>query len=305
MSRQTREELSGGMLQWLKGFCLTARTGSLSGAARELGCRQPAISYQIRQLEAELGVRLFRKKGSVLQLTEAGRTVLEKADDIFGMLRELRHELAPEGEPVGGEVTVVTTLAVALYYLSPRLEVFTRRFPMVRMRIEVRGFGAMCEQIMNGSADCAILSGASLPRGVQAEELFEAGLVLVAPRDHEPRLSASPALEELADVPFVALAGDGTVTPHLAPALEARDIRLNVAHVADNVVLAKALVTRGLGVGVMDDFVVSPEDAVHVYSLSAYCPARRFRLITRRRRMPSRQAAAFMDFLREGRNGAE
>lgn len=43
----------------------------------------------------------------------------------------------PEGEPVGGEVTVVTTLAVALYYLPPRLEVFTRRFPMVRMRIEV------------------------------------------------------------------------------------------------------------------------------------------------------------------------
>lgn len=173
-----------------EGLLSDGQDGESFGRGRELGCRQPAISYQIRQLEAELGVRLFRKKGSVLQLTEAGRTVLEKADDIFGMLRELRHELAPEGEPVGGEVTVVTTLAVALYYLPPRLEVFTRRFPMVRMRIEVRGFGAMCEQIMNGSADCAILSGASLPRGVQAEELFEAGLVLVAPRDHEPRLSA-------------------------------------------------------------------------------------------------------------------
>ncbi len=305
MPQSIRKELSGGMLQWLKGFCLTARVGSLSGAARELGCRQPAISYQIRQLEEELGVRLFQKKGNTLQLTEAGRTVLEKADNIFGLLRELRHELAPEDESVSGEVTMVTTLAVALHYLPPRLEAFARRCPRVGMRIEVRGFSAMCEQIMNGSADCAIFSGASLPRGAQAGELFGAKLVLVAPHVHELRLSDSPALEELADVPFVALARDGTVIPHLAPALEARNIRLNVAHVVDNVMLAKALVARGLGVAVMDDFVISPEDGLRVYDLSAYCPVRKFHLITRRHRMPSRQAVAFMDFLWEIRDGKE
>lgn len=303
MTEREREEPSGGMLQWLKGFCLTARKGSVSGAARDMGCRQPAISYQIRQLEEELGVQLFQRKGSALHLTEAGRTVLEKADNIFGLLRELRRELAPGDAPVSGELAIVTTLAVALHYLPPRLEAFARRCPGVEFRIEVCGAGAMCEQVMRGSADCAILGGASLPRGLEAEELFEAGLALVTPRDHGWNLSVAPTLEELAELPFVTLARDGTVIPHLMPALEARGIRLNVAHTVDNVMLAKALVTRGLGVAVMDDFVISPEDALRVYDLGAYCPVRKFRLVTRRNRIASRQAAAFMEFLRERREG--
>jgi LysR family transcriptional activator of nhaA len=81
-------------MQWLNYhhllyFWLSAREGSVTAAAKKLRLAQPTVSEQIRQLEESIGRPLFERKGRGLALTETGRTVLDYAEEIFGLGREL------------------------------------------------------------------------------------------------------------------------------------------------------------------------------------------------------------------------
>lgn len=81
-------------MQWLNYhhllyFWLSAREGSVTAAAKKLRLAQPTVSEQIRQLEESIGRPLFERRGRGLALTETGRTVLDYAEEIFGLGREL------------------------------------------------------------------------------------------------------------------------------------------------------------------------------------------------------------------------
>ncbi|MEN0000944.1 MAG: LysR family transcriptional regulator, partial [Pseudomonadota bacterium] len=86
----------------LRGFLKTAETGSLSAAARDLGLTQPTLSRQVKALEQALGVTLFERMGKNLVLTETGRELAARADqmsrtaDDLALMASGRSE-APEG----------------------------------------------------------------------------------------------------------------------------------------------------------------------------------------------------------------
>jgi LysR family transcriptional activator of nhaA len=86
-------------------FWTVARTGSVTRASEELRLAQPTISNQVRTLEASLGVKLLERQGRKLVLTDAGRTVLRYADDIFRTGQELQR--AARGLPTGQRVRLV------------------------------------------------------------------------------------------------------------------------------------------------------------------------------------------------------
>ena len=86
-------------------FWTVARAGSIARASEELRLAQPTISNQLKTLEASLGVKLLERQGRRLVLTDAGRTVLRFADDIFRTGRELQR--AVKGLPTGQGLRLV------------------------------------------------------------------------------------------------------------------------------------------------------------------------------------------------------
>jgi LysR family transcriptional activator of nhaA len=90
-------------------FWVVAREGSIARASAELRLAQPTISAQLRALEASLGQQLFTRTGRQLELTEAGRTVLGYADQIFGLGHELLDTL--KGRPAGRPMPLVIGIA--------------------------------------------------------------------------------------------------------------------------------------------------------------------------------------------------
>jgi LysR family transcriptional activator of nhaA len=86
-------------------FWTVARAGSIARASEELRLAQPTISNQLKTLEASLGVKLLERQGRRLVLTDAGRTVLRYADDIFRTGRELQR--AVKGLPTGQRLRLV------------------------------------------------------------------------------------------------------------------------------------------------------------------------------------------------------
>lgn len=107
-------------------FWTVAREGTIARAGEKLHLGQPAISTQLRQLEASLGVKLFQKAGRNLELTETGRTVYRYADEIFSLGRELTDTIKgrPTGKPIRFVVGIVDVLPklIAKRLLDPALQ---------------------------------------------------------------------------------------------------------------------------------------------------------------------------------------
>jgi LysR family transcriptional activator of nhaA len=108
-------------------FWTVARAGSIAKAGQELRLAQPTISNQLKTLESNLGVKLLERQGRRLVLTDAGRTVLRYADDIFRTGRELQR--AVKGLPTGQRLRLVAGVVdvipkrMAALLLQPAVDV--------------------------------------------------------------------------------------------------------------------------------------------------------------------------------------
>jgi LysR family transcriptional regulator, transcriptional activator of nhaA len=98
-------------------FWTVAREGTIAKASEVLLLAPPTISEQIRDLEKSLGVKLFRKQGRNLVLTEAGRVTHQYADEIFTRGRELSEVL--RGRAVGPPPVSRLALRMSFQNLSP------------------------------------------------------------------------------------------------------------------------------------------------------------------------------------------
>lgn len=113
-------------------FWTVAREGSVTLAAERLRLAQPTLSAQIHQLEKSLDVRLFKKEGRGLVLTDAGRTAFRYADSIFGLGKELREALS------GGMTDRAPLLAVGISDALPKLMVRNLLEPALHLPEPVR-----------------------------------------------------------------------------------------------------------------------------------------------------------------------
>jgi len=120
-------------LDLLRTFEAAARHLSFTLAGEELALSQPAVSRQIQQLEASLGVPLFERQYRALALTEAGRVMLRAVQDSLERL----HDAAARVRPAAAQrqVAITCTPGFASFWLIPRLAGFTAAHPEVDVRI--------------------------------------------------------------------------------------------------------------------------------------------------------------------------
>jgi LysR family glycine cleavage system transcriptional activator len=121
-------------LNALRAFEAAARLLSFNAAAEELNVTPAAISHQIKALEADLGVKLFRRLNRAVRLTDAGQACLPGLRDGFERIAQAVAR-ARQGDSVG-LLTVTASPAVAAKWLVPRLERFRARHPAIDLRID-------------------------------------------------------------------------------------------------------------------------------------------------------------------------
>lgn len=175
------------------------RLGGVAAAAADLGVSQPAVSQQLRLLEADLGQPLFRRERGRLVPTEAGRLALPRLAEGFAALRAAS-DLARRSPTRG--VTVAVLPSFAMRWLIPRLGAFEALHPSLDLRLVTSG--RPVERLREGTADVAIDlgHGAGDWSGLSAEVLLREEMVVVCAPALAPAL-AVPA--DLAGVPRLAV----------------------------------------------------------------------------------------------------
>ncbi|MBC7705323.1 MAG: LysR family transcriptional regulator [Rhodoferax sp.] len=113
-------------------FEAAARTGSFTRAADELGISQPAVSHAMRALESELGVALFERRHKGVEMTDAGRHLLEQLTQGLTLIDQALRDL--RSMTVSHPVTLAISTATATWWLLPRIARFKQLHPDIALR---------------------------------------------------------------------------------------------------------------------------------------------------------------------------
>ena len=121
----------------LQVFHAVAKHGSFTRAAEHLFMTQPAVTFQIKQLEEHFDTRLLERGHGKITLTPAGEVVLAYAEKILGLSEELESRVSELTDELAGPLNIGTSTTIAGYWLPQLVEGFKRRYPRVVPRVVV------------------------------------------------------------------------------------------------------------------------------------------------------------------------
>lgn len=131
------------------------RTGSFQNAAEALGYTPSTITFQIRQLEQELSIKLFEKIGRRMILTKAGESILPLVDTVLQSCDTI-HNYGKALEQLQGSLTVAMPETLLIYRMQEVLVKFKEQAPNVKLYIQVGNCDKVREEVLSGGIDIGI-----------------------------------------------------------------------------------------------------------------------------------------------------
>lgn len=140
----------------LKNFLTIAKEGNITHAADILHLSQPSLSKQMMDLETELGKKLFNRGKRNTTLTEDGKHLMRRAEEIIELCEKTEKEMSQENVLVEGEISIA---GAASPTVIKAISLLREEYPSIHFQISTGGADAICERLDTGTLDFAILIG--------------------------------------------------------------------------------------------------------------------------------------------------
>lgn len=190
-------------LEQLRHFLKVASLGNFTRAAEAVGLSQPALSRSIARLEEVLGQPVFERQTRQVALTEAGRLLLPRAQQILSLVEDTQAEICDDGQR--GQVRLAAIPTVAPYFLPPFLRQIREQLPFAHLVVQEDTTEQLLKKLAEGVVDMAILARPIEPRYLALVDLFEEELFLVLAAAHPLSAQAEIDWHEIEGLPFVLL----------------------------------------------------------------------------------------------------
>lgn len=190
-------------LKQLRALVTVAETGNVTRAAALLNIVQPAVSRQLRLLEEDIGTELFERGRNGMELTGAGRSMVEYARRILNEVARAKAEIRPSQGPISGIVTVGLLASTADLLSSTLVAAVAEKYPGIRLRISVGYAGHLLDWLEKGEVDVALLYDQKQTPALQVKTLLEEELWVVAPPSARLRRAKPVELAHVVRQPFV------------------------------------------------------------------------------------------------------
>ncbi|MCI0869130.1 MAG: LysR family transcriptional regulator [Chloroflexi bacterium] len=283
-------------------FHTVARLGSFSKAADDLSISQPAVSIQVRELEATLGAPLIHRLRRGLQLTDTGEAVFGYTQRIFALSEEMRSAVQDIQGLKAGRLTIGSSSTPGEYILPWAIGKFRKRYPGVEVSLAISNTQSIVERIINHELDLGMAGATvSLP-GLASFTYVEDEIVIIASPEHPIAMAGNVSMEDLIGQEFI-LREEGSATRHTAEEYLSKSgiaIKVNMELGSNEAV--KRAVAAGLGLGVVSRYAVEPNTLigfltiVEVHGWDCHRPLTVFHRDDKN--LPPAQKA-FLEFLRE------
>lgn len=246
----------------LQVFHAVAKHLSFTKAADALFMTQPAVTFQVRQLEEHFNTRLFDRAHGRITLTPAGATALEYAERILALSGELDSRLKDMSGQVAGPLLIGASTTIADFLLPAILGQFKAAYPGVVPRLFVGNSESVQDRVGERALDIGFIEGDSPLSALASESLCEDELQLVCAPGHPLARHRSVAASALLEHAYLSRElGSGTreVTDHYLEKAGFAPNALNVVMEASSPEALKGLVAAGMGFAIMSRVSVTKE----------------------------------------------
>jgi DNA-binding transcriptional LysR family regulator len=232
-------------------FLYAAENLSFSEAAKLLHLSQPSVSHQIKTLEQELGVSLFSRSSTGLELTESGRVLLPWARRFLHDAASLKEVMTSLDEEVVGELRISCSTTAGKYVLPQIVARFCRRYPGIRARILTCRPERATLDLLEGEAHIGVLSTELNNPNFESQHFFNDNVLLIAPASHPWAKCATIEPQDLMDEPLILREPESGTRRAVLAELAKHDISLEDLHILMELGNAEAIVsTVAAGYGV-------------------------------------------------------
>jgi LysR family cys regulon transcriptional activator len=244
---------------------------NLTEAANVLFTSQPGISKQIRELEDELGIEIFVRRGKrLVDLTEPGRTVVQVIERLLAEADNLRQVGKEFADRDAGSLTIATTHTQARYALPKVVQAFRAEYPKVRLSLQQGSPTQIADMVLAGQADIAIATEAL---DHYPELLALAGYTwhhcVIVPHGHPLTKVKHLSVDELARYPLITYSPEFTGRSHIDQAFAAKGLKMDVVLTAIDADVIKTYAELGLGVGIIAAMAYDPKRDAKLHAIDA------------------------------------
>lgn len=232
------------------------RRGTITAAASALHYTASAVSQQLAQLERDVGLRLFERRGRRLQLTDRGVLLAEHAEEILASVERATQALEEAGESVSATLTAGVWASVASGLLPDALTALARTHPGILVRTKELAPEATAAAVRDGTLDLSfVLDYSNYPMtwdpGLERAVIAVERLYAAVPAGAVPTRTVS--LAGLAEQPWILAPARSHLGQAVRLAFQAGGIEPRIDHEVEEQATAMAMVAAGLGVTLVSD----------------------------------------------------
>ena len=246
----------------LQVFHTVARLLSFTKAAETLHMTQPAVTFQIRQLEDHFNTRLFDRTHNRISLTAAGEQVLRFADRIFEIYAEMENSIRDLTGEISGALTIGASTTIAEYMLPTLLGDFKEKYPEVTIHLKVANSDGIVSLVESNAIDLGVVESSVANKNLVVEVCKRDHLLGIVPPGHPLAKETSVKFARLLEYPFICREeGSGTrgVIGEYLDQLPECEGALKVAMELGSPEAVKGAVEAGMGVSVVSRATIQKE----------------------------------------------
>jgi len=274
-------------------FVELARSRNFTRAAERLRIAQPALSQQIRNLETELGARLFVRARRETLLTEAGKAFHSKAEALLALAEDAKQAVAEVAEVRRGRLVVATIPTVSAALLPDVITRYRRAHPGIELVLQEESSEGVADLVERGVAEIGFLQLPADDNRFEIRQVIRERFQVLCAARHPLARARTVSLIQLAREPFVLYKGRARSV--VLEACRKAGFEPRIACETGEIETVRALVRAGLGVAILPQMaLVAPMKSLVARPLVKPVLERRLGLIRRPEHDWSPAAQAFL-----------
>jgi LysR family transcriptional regulator, repressor for citA len=182
--------------QWINTFLTAAECGNFRRTAELLYISQPSVTVHIKQLEKELGVKLFHREGKKIKLTEEGIRYLVHAKSLLEVYQRGLEDLSSFSQGYTTKLSIAISPLIADTILPYVLKSYTKQYPEVEISVQIIESIDIEEAVLKEEVDIGLSCLNSSHANLLCELLYKDRVIMVAPHDGRDSENAPPLDEE-------------------------------------------------------------------------------------------------------------
>ena len=295
-------------LQWsimdvrsLEVFLSVAKHLNFTRAGEEVNLSQPSVSVRIRQLENELGVKLFEQLGKRVGLTEAGSLLVPHARRVMSAIQDANHAIDDLQGLERGSLRIGASTTPGMYLIPKTIAKFKARHPKIEIQLGIKDTRQVEDGVARNEFDFGFVGGHLAGDEVDVHQWFTDQLVLVVGPAHALARKKSVKPEDLRKEKFILREPGSATRATVISHLQRSNLSVQPIMEMENPESVKKAVQSGLGIAFISKFAVETE--LKARSLVAVLVRgvdirRELKIVYRKDKHLSRAARAFIEMAR-------